>query len=124
MLTIGLATQVNRAINASVTYARDVDQFGREDLWRAAPLRGLGDCEDYALAKRQALLDAGTPSQALRLAICRTELQEVHAVLIVTTERGDLVLDNRHPEPMTRDQLPGYTWLAIEEMGRWSTVAD
>jgi len=118
-----LATFVHHQVNAGVSYVRDVDQFGVDDLWRAAPARGTGDCEDYALAKRAALLEAGVPLRELRLAICRVETGECHAVLIATTEAGDLVLDNRHAEPMRRDQLP-YTWIAIEQEGQWSTIAD
>lgn len=54
-----------------------------------------GDCEDYALAKRAALIRAGVPAGAVRIATARTRSGAGHAVLIIKTSRGDLVLDNR-----------------------------
>ena len=51
--------------------------------------------EDYALTKRQQLLNAGWPSGALRIATARLNNGVGHAVLIVSTTKGDLVLDNR-----------------------------
>jgi predicted transglutaminase-like cysteine proteinase len=35
---------------------------------------GYGDCDDYALAKRMALIEAGLPMRALRIAIVRTDI--------------------------------------------------
>lgn len=117
-----LARTAQVYVNANVRYLSDQAAFGQADLWRAAPMRGTGDCEDFALAKRAMLLEAGAPLRLVRLALCRTELGEMHAVLIVTTEEGDLVLDNRYSQAMRRDELP-YEWVAIEQEGQWSTVA-
>ncbi|WP_236759154.1 transglutaminase-like cysteine peptidase, partial [Agrobacterium tumefaciens] len=50
---------------------------------------------DYAVTKRQRLLRAGWPSGALRIATARTSTGIGHAVLVVSTSQGDLVLDNR-----------------------------
>jgi predicted transglutaminase-like cysteine proteinase len=122
MIALELATTVQRAVNAGVTYQSDAEQYGLPDIWREARLGGAGDCEDIALAKRRALLDAGAPPQALRLAICRTESAEMHLVLIATTDVGELVLDNRYAEPMPRQAL-SYEWFLIEEGGQWSTIA-
>jgi predicted transglutaminase-like cysteine proteinase len=119
MNTAGVAA-INRAINAGVRYEAEPDGV---DVWQAAPMRGAGDCEDIALAKRAALLAAGVPLPDLRLAICRTELGALHAVLIARTPVGELVLDNRHELPMPRQAL-GYQWIAIEETGKWFTVED
>ena len=54
----------------------------------------MGDCEDYALAKRDALIAAGIGSANALLATGVLPSGEYHAVLIVTTKRGDFVLDN------------------------------
>lgn len=121
-ITTALAHEVNHGVNTGVVYRSDIEQYGLPDLWREASLGGAGDCEDIALAKRRALLDAGADPRHLRLAICRTETAETHLVLIATTEAGELVLDNRHPVPMERQAL-GYDWLLIEEGGQWSTIA-
>lgn len=53
-----------------------------------------GDCEDYVLAKRRALIKAGLPASALRIAYVKTRKGEDHAVLVVKTNGKDLVLDN------------------------------
>jgi predicted transglutaminase-like cysteine proteinase len=53
-----------------------------------------GDCEDFALAKRDALIRAGFAPSALRLAYVKTRWGEDHAVLVVKTNRGQFVLDN------------------------------
>jgi predicted transglutaminase-like cysteine proteinase len=57
------------------------------------PDDGYGDCEDYALLKRRMLIESGWPREALLLTVVRGE-GEGHAVLTVTTDKGDYVLDN------------------------------
>jgi predicted transglutaminase-like cysteine proteinase len=57
------------------------------------PDDGYGDCEDYALLKRRMLIESGWPREALLLTVVRGE-REGHAVLTVTTDKGDYVLDN------------------------------
>jgi predicted transglutaminase-like cysteine proteinase len=100
------------------------------DDWRAptrgagaggAGAGGAGDCEDYALAKRQALLRRGWPDRALRLATAHTAAKEPHVVLVVSTSRGDLVLDNRL-RGIQHWQALNYTWLAVQNRSnplRW-----
>ena len=53
-----------------------------------------------------------------------TPQREYHLVLVVTTDRGDYVLDARYPEPMVRQDLEaiGYRWALIEEDGQWFAV--
>jgi predicted transglutaminase-like cysteine proteinase len=76
--------QVNRAI-------RPRNDRGA-DVWTASATSG--DCEDYVLAKRRALVKAGISASALRIAYVKTRRGEGHAILVVKTSRGDLVLDN------------------------------
>jgi predicted transglutaminase-like cysteine proteinase len=77
----------NRAVNRAITARAD---FG--DTWEIdGP---YGDCEDYALTKRAELMDKGIPSGSLVMAYTRTRSGEGHAVLLVRTTEGDLVLDN------------------------------
>ncbi len=54
-----------------------------------------GDCEDFALTKRDHLIAMGWSPKALRIAVTKTPYGEGHAVLVVKTDQGDLVLDNR-----------------------------
>jgi predicted transglutaminase-like cysteine proteinase len=88
--------RVNREVNQLI-HARP-DAKG-SDIW-SLPLeegRREGDCEDYVLEKRHALIAAGVPYAALSIAVVRTVVGEPHAVLIVATDGGDVVLDNRSP---------------------------
>lgn len=81
---------INAAINASIVAVSDANG---SDQWEVDVAQG--DCEDYALTKRERLIAAGYPARALRLAVARTRTGEGHAVLVVRTTTGDLVLDNR-----------------------------
>lgn len=60
--------------------------------WTVNPV--AGDCNDYALTKRSMLIGMGIPAGALRIGITKTWRGESHAVLIVKTDAGDIVLDN------------------------------
>ena len=65
---------INRAINLSIRPMSDWVRHGVDDFW-SAPLAtleaGAGDCEDYALLKYIALLEAGIKPDDLRLVIVR-----------------------------------------------------
>ncbi|MFK3781082.1 transglutaminase-like cysteine peptidase [Agrobacterium sp. NPDC089420] len=82
--------RINAEINTAISYVGELDG---EDEWKLNP--ASGDCDDYAVTKRQRLLRAGWPSGALRIATARTPTGIGHAVLVVSTSQGDLVLDNR-----------------------------
>jgi predicted transglutaminase-like cysteine proteinase len=81
-----------RSVNASVNRAIVPRADGKADTWSASA--SAGDCEDYVLAKRRALLEQGLSAGALRIAHVRTRGGEDHAILVVKTTRGDFVLDN------------------------------
>ncbi len=70
-----------------------------EDLYKVRRIldlpKRLWDCEDYALAKRRALIEAGWPASTLLMSVVREANGDGHAVLLVRTDRGDLVLDNQ-----------------------------
>lgn len=80
--------RVNSHINRSITPRNDRGP----DVWTADAI--VGDCEDYVLAKRRALISAGVPSSSLRIAYVKTRSGEGHAILVVKTNSKDLVLDN------------------------------
>jgi predicted transglutaminase-like cysteine proteinase len=79
---------VNQRINHQISPVNDAGN----DVWSLAPQ--AGDCEDYAITKRHALIQQGWPASALRLAIAYTRWGEGHLVLVVRTSKGDMVLDN------------------------------
>lgn len=87
-------TTVNRQVNASVRPMTDQDHWGVADRWDV-PEDGYGDCEDYQLLKRKVLAESGLPRRAMRMTVVIDEKNEGHAVLMLRTDRGDFVLDNK-----------------------------
>jgi len=98
--------RVNVAVNNSITPKAD----GRIDVWTVNA--SAGDCEEYVLAKRAALIKEGLPSSSLRIAYVKAN-GVGHAILVVKTDNGDFVLDNLSSavRPLARS---GYR--IIEEM--------
>ncbi len=105
-------SQVQVGVNQRVRYVRD-----HGDDWRVADT--VGDCEDYALAKGVRLEGYGWPRGALRITLCYVVLSDrwqAHAVLMVETDHGTWVLDNRMKYPRLWKRLP-YRWLWRERPG-------
>jgi predicted transglutaminase-like cysteine proteinase len=103
---------VNQRVNSTVKAVTDADHFGVVDVW-GFPDDGRGDCEDFQLLKRRILAESGLPRRAMRMTVVIDELGEGHAVLVVRTNRGDYVLDNK-----TNAVLPwsrtGYVYIKRE----------
>jgi predicted transglutaminase-like cysteine proteinase len=104
------------AVNRAILFATDRAIYGVEERW-TRPLADLapgqtafGDCEDFALEKRAELLARGWDPGALSLAVADAPNIGLHAVLVVATDRGDLVLDNYYDTPRPLDRL-SYRWL-------------
>jgi len=95
-LNKALIEHVNLETNQRINYRRDPVDTGIADRWRVAVTQG--DCEDIALAKRQRLIELGFPAGAMRLAVGHIETGEGHAVLVLRTEAGDVILDNRQDD--------------------------
>ena len=95
---------VNKRVNSAIRYMSDIVQWHEPDLW-SAPLdvnnkgsfeTGLGDCEDYAIAKYVALREAGVAESDLRVLLVRDRAVRLdHAVLAVRQNGHWLILDNR-----------------------------
>jgi predicted transglutaminase-like cysteine proteinase len=103
---------VNQQVNSSIKAVTDADHFGVVDTW-GFPDDGRGDCEDFQLLKRRILAEKGLPRRAMRMTVVIDELGEGHAVLVVRTDRGDYILDNK-----TSSILPwsrtGYVYIKRE----------
>lgn len=84
---------VNASVNQSIVPVTDDQLYQVAEFWTYP--NGYGDCEDYALAKRRDLINAGWPASTLLMAVVKQANGEGHAVLMVRTDRGDLVLDNQ-----------------------------
>jgi len=111
-----IAERINFQVNSNTEYRTDLVQYGVPEFWVIAD--EFGDCEDYALAKRNALLKAGWPVSDVNFVTCVTETGEGHGVLLVKTDKGNYILDNRYEWPMLPNSLP-YKWESILCDGKW-----
>jgi predicted transglutaminase-like cysteine proteinase len=119
VLTDAALNQLN-AVNAKVNAAIEP---AYRDAW--TPEQPAGDCKDFAMTKRQRLIESGWPSSALPVAIVRTSLGEKHLVLVARTSRGDFVLDNL-ADAIAPWTSPSYSWekiLSPTDDLVWRTVA-
>ncbi len=103
-----LLYQINTYVNGKVAPVSDQDLYGEPEHW-AYPT-DAGDCEDYLLLKKRYLEGLGFPPEALLITVVLDEKKDGHAVLTVTTDGGDFVLDNRRNE-ILRWSDTGYTFL-------------
>lgn len=117
-----LALKIHQKVNTDTTYKSDWLKYGVPEHWVEAST--LGDCEDYALLKRQRLIEAGFNRKDLHLACCWDETGGYHCVLLCRTDKGWFVLDNRYTGLMTPKSLP-YRWdKALNEVdGKWYTLS-
>jgi predicted transglutaminase-like cysteine proteinase len=115
---------INRRLNREIRHVEDLDLHGEQDRW-TLPVGSRGDCEDFVLAKRAALLDAGVPAEALSIAIVETRLGETHAVLLLASDRGEFVLDSLSPWVSRWDRVD-YRWRERQAHGGafdWVSIA-
>ncbi|MBW3096861.1 transglutaminase-like cysteine peptidase [Pseudohoeflea coraliihabitans] len=112
---------VNTAVNRAIKPVSDIRQFGKREHWTANTK--AGDCEDYALAKRRALLRRGFSASQLLLTMARRR-GEPHTVLVVRTREGDFVLDNMRQDvlPVNRTGLAYLKMQSQDNAARWVRV--
>ena len=114
--------RVNRDVNGSIKAISDIEHWGVMDRWNFAE-DGYGDCEDYQLLKRKRLVEAGFPHRAMRMTVVIDEKGSGHAVLMVRTDLGDIILDNRHDTVRPWRQT-NYTYVKREGDGgsAWASL--
>jgi predicted transglutaminase-like cysteine proteinase len=88
--------QINSRVNNTIKPASDQELYGEVEFW-TYPVTA-GDCEDYLLLKKRDLEGLGFPSSSLLITVVLDENNEGHAVLTVSTDAGDYVLDNRRDD--------------------------
>jgi len=103
---------VNAKVNGAVKPLTDEAHWGVPDIW-GYPTDGYGDCEDYQLLKRKLLIEAGLPRRAMRMTVGIDERGDGHAVLMIRTDRGDFILDNKHQSVLPWHQT-GYIFIKRE----------
>lgn len=115
---------INNAVNARVTPRTDQEIWGREEVW-SYPDR-VGDCEDYVLEKRRLLMKAGVPAGNLLITVVKQPNGDGHAVLTVSTDQGDYILDNLDGRVLVWTDTP-YTYLkrqSSKNSGAWVSIND
>ncbi|MEL7047441.1 MAG: transglutaminase-like cysteine peptidase [Pseudomonadota bacterium] len=85
--------RVNRFVNDRIKPRTDTEIYGVSEYWTLPST--VGDCEDYALLKRQLLVERGWPPSSLLMTVVRDEVGDGHAILTARTAQGDFVLDNK-----------------------------
>jgi predicted transglutaminase-like cysteine proteinase len=114
-------SKINREVNNSIKPQANLEGDLAEG-WLVAPRHG--DCTDYAVTKRHALLARGWPSRSLLLAEVIVDSGEHHLVLVVRTRDGDLVLDNLNSDVRPVSQI-NYQWVRAQKTENprfWSTI--
>ena len=109
---------VNQRVNRAITPSEVAPGNWALDI-------AQGDCNDYAVQKRHELLRRGWPAGTLALTVVRTPWGEGHLVLMVRTNRGDLVLDNLRPEirDWRRSRYEGLMRQSAENPKFWVSLA-
>ena len=116
-----MASKVNSLMN-SKRYIEDKNNYGKSDYW-ATPIefyqRG-GDCEDFAIAKYTALRALGVPDSRMRIAIVQDQKKNIpHAILIVYTDGGAMVLDNQIKTAVKADKVRHYKPIFSINQSAW-----
>lgn len=105
--------RVNSATNRAIAPKADIVHYGTEEYW-TIPTDGYGDCDDYVLAKRSALIASGVPESALRIAVVFTSRFVRHTVLTIATDKGTYVLDNLRGEIVSWGETD-YGWIKHQD---------
>ena len=107
---------VTGAVNRSMAQVEDRTQFGVSDIWTVGGR--AGDCEDFALTKRAALLAKGWPRSSVLVALVYLRGAQ-HAVLVARTDQGDYVLDNLNSTVKPWRET-AYSWNKIQGPSEFS----
>ncbi|HET7528463.1 MAG TPA: transglutaminase-like cysteine peptidase [Burkholderiaceae bacterium] len=112
--------RVNAFFNRRIAFRDDMTVWQVEDYW-ASPLetlhKGMGDCEDYAIAKYFSLLASGVAASQLRLVYVRLQIggaggpSQPHMVLAyyASARAEPLILDNLVSEIRPASRRPDLT---------------
>ena len=116
---------VNRWVNETIKPLTDFEHWGVVERW-SYPDDGYGDCEDYVLLKRRTLIQFGWPREALLVTVVRDTEDKTHAVLTVTTDWGDFVLDNQSADILLWSET-GYRFIKRQSQSNpnvWVLLGD
>ncbi len=115
---------INDHVNTSIVPVTDAELYQVAEFWTYPD--GRGDCEDFALEKRRLLIANGWNPSTLLMTVVRQQNGEGHAVLMVRTDRGDLVLDNQDGRVLLWTDTP-YEFVKRQSQAdsrKWVGIAD
>lgn len=127
-----LVRMVNAFVNGAIAPVTDETLYGTPEYWTIPT--DAGDCEDVVLLKKKILVSKGIAEEALRITVVLDEHGEGHAVLTLTAQSGDYILDNRRNE-IRAWASTGYTmlkrqsaqdprkWVSLEPARQGSAIA-
>lgn len=121
-----MAERVNTIVNRT-PYINDSNNWGQSDYW-ATPVEFLkrgGDCEDFAITKYVSLRALGVPESRMRIAIVHDMQKNIpHAILIVYTDTGAMILDNQMDNARYANDINRYRPIfSINRTGWWLHTA-
>ncbi|MGG6898465.1 transglutaminase-like cysteine peptidase [Rhizobium sp. BR 315] len=113
---------INFTVNHAIRYASDMETYHVTDYW-AKPSEALahqqGDCEDYAILKMAALYNAGVDLDHMTLVVLFDQQRHFyHAVLSVSVNGNNLILDNMRDEVLSDKRIAEYLPLYSIVAGR------
>jgi predicted transglutaminase-like cysteine proteinase len=124
---------MNVFFNRQIQFESDAENWGVVDYW-ASPMellnRGIGDCEDYAIAKYFSLIALGVSPAKMRMVYVRAQVGgsvQAHMVLAYYPETSaePLILDNlitdMRPASRRPDLAPVFSFNAE---GLWQGVGE
>jgi predicted transglutaminase-like cysteine proteinase len=125
-----LLVAVTTLANRTITPRTDDEHYhlDRETLidWWTYPDDGAGDCSDFMLLKRKMLIEAGWPRSAALATVVLDHQGDGHAVLTVTTDQGDFILDNLTDKLLRWDET-GYAFVKRQSQADeniWVSLVD
>lgn len=114
-----LLRSVNTFVNDTIAYAPE--PYG-SDHWQTPGEtldRGAGDCEDFAILKMAELYASGVDPGEMAVVVGDLHGGVSHAILVVKSGGGELILDNRARSPY-RPELIGFTpHYCVNQNGRF-----
>ena len=103
---------IQAAVFRQIAWRSDATEWGRHDYWASAQEtleHGVGDMEDRAIVKMQALRALGFSTRDLYLTMGRDKVGGPVTVLIVRRGNRYFVLDDTAGPPLTTDRRPEFT---------------
>ena len=97
---------VQRSVHSLIRWRSDATEWGRHDYWASAAQtlqRGVGDMEDRAIVKMQALRALGFPARDLYLTMGRDRVGGPITVLMVRHRGRYVMLDDTGGKPIVLD---------------------